>query len=257
MKTRTSLFIIVLLFSAFHASGQSSLKLLKGYKETVDFNYFIGNDVANFKTTLKGFGSIGNSLEYSIVSVGNEHYELFLNLGYSIRHYRFEKNLKLTKNENRIENEIVENPPYEFKNTFFSWSKNKMVIGYLIIPVGFDLKFRFADFRLQASYTRYLSGKHKLKYNDDDNKFENKGDVTLKWLVGETREKFKTPNSEFNNYFINKNNMSASIEIIPKISGERIFGIGFKYDLLPLFIEGKGADIHETSIFFSTFFKYK
>jgi hypothetical protein len=244
---------MVLLLSAYYASGQSKLTLFESNKTTMDFNYFVGNDVANFKTTLKGFGSIGAGYEISIVSFGNEHYALFLNLGYSIRYYRFEKNLKLTKKENEIEDEIIENPPYEFKNTFFSWSKNKMVVTYLNIPVGVDLKFRFADFRLQASYNRYLFGKHKLKYIDENNTMESKGNVTMGWLVGEEREKYKTPNKEFKNYFINKNNLTASIEIIPKINGERIFGIGFKYDLLPFFIEGKGADIHATSIFISFF----
>lgn len=274
MKTKTTLFFIVLFFSisTFYVNGQdatlhtkkglshkwitengSYISLLSGRVNYYDFNFFMGDDIENFKTTLKGFGSIGHSYEKSIVEIGNKHIAMYLNLGYSIRYYRFKKNLILTKNENLIEDQIVENPPYEFKNTFFSWSKNKMVLGYLIIPVGFDLKTRFADLRLQASYLRYLSGKHKLKYNinDENGVFENKGDVTIGWLAGDERQKFKIPNDELKDYFINKNNFSVLLMLLPKISGKKNIGIGFKYDLKPLFIENKGPDIHETSVFIS------
>jgi len=256
MKTTSISLIILLLMITSHTFGQSQLKLFSGSKGATQVDYFIGDDVENFKTTLKGFGSIGSSAEWLFLSYGNEHFELFVDFGFSIRYYRFEKNLQLTKQEDGIKDEIVENSPYEFENTFFSWSKNKMIIGYFVVPVGFDVKFPFADLRLQASYTRYLSGKHKLKYVDPDDQYENKGDVTMDWLVGDTKEKYKTPNSEFKGYFLNKNNVTISAEIIPKINGERIFGIGFNYDILPLFMEGKGADIHEVSIYIS-FYEYR
>ncbi len=273
MKTKTALFVSLLIFSisAFYANGQDNpshhknglshkwtnekggyISLFSGGVTYYDFNYFMGDDIENFKTTLKGLGSIGNTYEKSIVKVGNKYVAMFLNLGLSVRYYRFEKNLMLTKSNNMIVDQIVENPPYEFKNKFFSWSKNKMVIGYLVIPVGFDIQSRFADLRIQASYSRYLSGKHKLKYNViDDGVFENKGDVTISWLAGDKRQKYKIPNEEFKDYFINKNNFSVMAMIRPKLSGKRNIGIGFKYDLNPLFIEGKGPDIHEVSIFIS------
>jgi hypothetical protein len=273
METRTALFITVLIFSisAFYANGQDTpsyhkkglsrkwtnekggyISLFSGGVTYYDFNYFMGDDIENFKTTLKGLGSIGSSYEKSIVAVGNRHIAMFLNLGYSIRYYRFEKNLMLTKNDNLVEDQIVENPPYEFKNKFFSWSKNKMVIGYLVVPIGFDIKSRFADLRIQASYSRYLSGKHKLKYNViDDSVFENKGDVTIGWLAGDERQKYKIPNEEFRDYFINKNNFSVMAMLKPNLSGKKNIGIGFKYDLKPLFIEDKGPDIHEVSVLIS------
>ncbi|MBN2215559.1 MAG: hypothetical protein JW723_15095 [Bacteroidales bacterium] len=274
MKTKTTYFfaVLILSISVFYASGQDTasyhkkglsrkwinekggyISLFSGGVNYLDFNYFMGDDNENFKTTLKGLGSIGNSHEISIVTAGNRHIAMFLNLGYSIRYYRFEKNLMLTKSDNSVEDQIVENQPYAFKNKFFSWSKNKMVLGYLVIPVGFDIKTKFADLRIQASYLRYLSGKHKLKYNIiDDGVFENKGDVTIGWLAGDDRQKFKTPNAEFKDYFLNKNNFSVQIMLIPDISGDKNTGIGFRYDLKPLFIEDKGPDIHEVSVFISS-----
>ena len=274
MKTKTTLFFIVvfLCLSTYHVNGQnpythtkkglshqwvkengSYISLFSGGVNYYDINYFMGDDIENFKTTLNGLGSIGNSYEKSIVEVGCKHIAVFLNLGYSVRYYRFKKNLTFIKNENLIEEQIVENPPYEFKNTFFSWSKNKMVLGYIVIPVGFELKSNLADIRIQASYLRYLSGKHKLKYNinDENGEFENKGDVTIGWLAGEERQKYKIPNDEFRDYFIDKNNFSVLVMLMPKISGKKNIGIGFKYDLKPLFVENKGPDIHETSVFIS------
>lgn len=271
MKTKTTLFIIVFFgFSTVLSTGQkfshtkkglshkwlkengTYFSLFSGGVNYYDVNYFMGDDIDNFKTTLKGLGSLGYSYEKSLIAAGNKYIGLFVNLGYSVRYYRFEKNLLLTKNNNLIEDQIVENPPYEFNNTFFSWSKNKMVIGYLVIPVGLDLKSGFADLRIQASYSRYLSGKHKLKYNiNDDVEFENKGDVTMGWLAGDTRQKYKIPNDEFRDYSINKNNFTVLLMLIPKIFGKKNIGIGFKYDLKPLFIENEGPDIHETSVFMS------
>jgi hypothetical protein len=271
MNSKTTSFIIVFFsISTFLSTGQKFSHTKKGLSHRwanekgcyfslfsggvnyYDFNYFMGDDNDNFKTTLKGFGSIGFSYDKSMVAVGNKFIGMFINLGYSVRYYRFEKNLMLTMNNNLIEDQIVENPSYEFENTFFSWSKNKMVLGYLVIPVGFDLKSGIADIIFQASYSRYLSGKHKLKFNvAEDAEFENKGDVTMGWLAGDERQKYKIPNDEFSDYSINKNNFTVLIMLIPKISGKKNIGIGFKYDLKPLFIENKGPDIHETSIFLS------
>lgn len=249
MKEKVYLIFIICLVSVCLASGQSKIKMFAKGSQTTNFNFFTGSQTQNFKTTLKGLGSIGYSYEQPVVSFGNDPLAISIGLGYSVNFYRFEKNLKLTKTDTYIENEIVDNPPYEFKNTFFSWSKNKMVLGYLLVPVGIDIKLHFADIRLEASYARYISGKHKLKYNDPNDTFDNKGKVTLDWMVSDQKEKYKIPNKEFKDYYLNKDNLSTSIEIIPKKSGKRLFGIGFRYNVLPLFIEGKGADIHETSIF--------
>ncbi len=272
MKTKTFLLITLLFFSisTFYTNGQKFSHTKKGLSHTwitekggyfslltggvnyYDINYFMGDGLDNFKITHKGLGSFGEGYEKSIVEAGNNYIALFISLGYSVRYYRFEKNLLLIKNENSIEDRIVENPPYEFKNTFFSWSKNKMVLGYLVIPVGLEFKSGFADLRIQASYLRYLSGKHKLKYNiTDDGLFESKGDVAMGWLAGDERQKYKIPNEELRDYFINKDNFSVLIMLIPKIAGNKNVGIGFRYDLKPLFIEDKGPDIHETSIFMS------
>ena len=134
----------------------SYLKLISDGRQNTTFNFFTGPDVENFKTTLKGFGSVGNGYDLSMITTGNKYFAVFADLGFSIRYYRFEQNLKLTKTDDLINAEIIANPPYAFKNSFFSWSKNKMVTAYLTVPVGFELKFGFADIRLQASYIRYL-----------------------------------------------------------------------------------------------------
>jgi hypothetical protein len=136
-----------------------------------DFNFFSGPDVENFRTTLKGFGSMGNTFELSVISAGGNFIGAYINLGTSIRYYRFEDDLKLTRTDENVTSEIVTGQPYEFKNNFFGWSKNKMVSGYLTGPVGIDIRLGFMDLKLQASYNRYLSGKLKLKYKDPDDNF--------------------------------------------------------------------------------------
>ena len=217
----------------------------------IDLNFFSGPDIENFRTTLKGFGSMGNTYEVTVFDAGGNFFDAFIDLGASIRDYRFEDNLKLTKTEDLITDEIVDDPPYEFKNQFFGWSKNKMVIGYLTIPVGFDVKLGFLDLRMQASYNRYLSGKLKLKYRDPDNSFEDNSKIFLDGLTNKESEKYKIPNEEFRDYSLNKNNFSVSVMITPKKGDEKMFTAGVKYDIKPLFEEGKGPDIHETAVFFS------
>lgn len=126
-----------------------------------------------------------------------------------------------------------------------------MVVGYLTIPAGFDLKFKPVDIRFQASYNIYLSGKHKLKYrtNDDSAEFESNGKVLMGFLVGDSRQKYKTPNKEFRDYYINKTNASVSVAIFPKRYGERKYGFGFRYDLKPFFEEGNTPQINAASVF--------
>jgi hypothetical protein len=232
-------------------NNSSYLDLLATSSTYFDFNFFSGPDVENFRTTLKGFGSIGNTYEVGLVAAGNKHVNAFINIGTSVRYYRFEENLNLINSEDNVTAEITEDPPYEFKNSFFGWSKNKMVLGYLTIPAGFDIKLGFADVRFQASYNRYLSGKLKLKYKDPDDTFEDNSKIFLDGLVAEENEKYKTGNDDFKDYHLNKNNFSVAVMITPNKAGEKMFTAGFRYDLKPLFEEGKGPEIHETSIFFS------
>lgn len=254
MKIKLFVFSLLMGLSVQFVIGQVEIKYFKGQKQTMEFDFFQGPDAADFGTTFKGFGSLGNTFEQSMINIEGKYLNLFANLGYSIRYYRFQENLKFSLNEGVTQYEIVDNPPYDYTNKFFSWSKNKMVIGYLLVPVGFDVKTKFADFRLQASYTRYIAGKHKVKYIDPDDEFDSRGKVFMGFLVSDKKEKYKTPNSDFKEWNLNKNNVTASFEIIPKKKdGERMFGIGFRYDVLPLFIEGKGPEIHEVAIYLTSY----
>ncbi|MBK7174710.1 MAG: hypothetical protein IPH84_16105 [Bacteroidales bacterium] len=253
MKNKILVIILLMGFTAHNAISQVEIKYFKGQKQTMEFDFFQGPDAADFGTTFKGFGSLGNTFEKSMISIDGKYLGLFANLGYSIRYYRFQENLKFSLNEGVTNYEIVKNPDYEFTNKFFSWSKNKMVIGYLLVPVGIDIKTKYADVRLQASYTRYIAGKHKVKYVDPDDEFEQRGKVFLGFLVADEKEKYKTPNSDFKEFNLNKNNVTAAFEIIPKKEGKRMFGIGFRYDVLPLFVDGKGPEIHEVAIYLTSY----
>lgn len=254
MKIKLFVFSLLMGLSVQFVIGQVEIKYFKGQKQTMEFDFFQGPDAADFGTTFKGFGSLGNTFEQSMISIDGKYLNLFANLGYSIRYYRFQDNLRLYKDmEGNVKHDIVSNPPYEFTNKFFSWSKNKMVIGYLLVPVGFDVKTKYADIRLQASYTRYIAGKHKVKYVDPDDEFDSRGKVFMGFLVADEKEKYKTPNKDFKNLNLNKNNVTASFEIIPKKDGERMFGIGFRYDVLPMFMEGKGPEIHEVAIYLTSY----
>ncbi|NJO68480.1 MAG: hypothetical protein HC830_03680 [Bacteroidetes bacterium] len=97
----------------------SYVKMVSDGFQYTTFNFFTGPDVENFRTTLKGFGSIGNDFELTLITVGNRQVDAFLDLGLSLRYYRFEENLMLSKSAGSMEASIVENPPYEFKNKFF------------------------------------------------------------------------------------------------------------------------------------------
>ncbi len=253
MKMKLIALSVIMGLSIQFVIGQVEIKYFKGQKQTMEFDFFQGPDAADFGTTFKGFGSLGNTFEKSMISIDGKYLGLFANLGYSIRYYRFQENLKFSLNEGVTQYEIVDNPPYEYTNKFFSWSKNKMVIGYLLVPVGIDIKTKYADVKLQASYTRYIAGKHKVKYVDPDDEFEHRGKIFLGFMVADEKEKYKTPNSDFKEWNLNKNNVTAAFEIIPKKDGKRMFGIGFRYDVLPLFVDGKGPEIHEVAIYLTSY----
>lgn len=226
-------------------NSQNYFSFFDGSTSTMDFNFFTGPDVEDYRVTLKGFGSIGNSVDFSLVAVGNDYLEAFLGAGISVRYYRFEELPDswafFTPAQAMLDNG-------DFENKFFSWSKSKTVIGYFTVPLGFELKSRIANIRIQASYTRYLSGKYKLKYKDPDNVIDHRGNIALDFIVPDENEKYKVPNSDFNDLPLNKDNFTLLVMLAPKISGMQIFNIGFKYDLKPLFEEGMGPDIHESAI---------
>ena len=254
MNIRLITFFVIMGLSVQLVIGQTEIKYFKNQKQTAEYDFFLGPDNADFGTTFKGFGSIGNSFQQSIVNIDGKFLGLYAGLGYSIRYYRFQNNLSFSLEEGLTTYSIVNNPPYEYTNKFFSWSKNKMVIGYLMVPIGLDIKTKIADISLQASYSRYIAGKHKVKYIDPDDEFDSRGKVFLGFLVADEKEKYKTPNKDFKDLNLNKNNVTASFEIIPKKKdGERMFGIGFRYDVLPLFVEGKGPEIHEVAIYLTSY----
>jgi len=246
-----TLFTVLAFMMPLITRAQTEVNYFKGMKQTTEFDFFTGDKASDFKTTFKGFGSLANSLEKTLISVDNKYVSLFAGIGYSIRYYRFAENIQFTRTNDALTYVIEKDPDYEFKNSFFSWSKNKMVIGYLLVPVGFDIKSKYADLRLAFTYTRYLAGKHKTKYNDPDQEVENRGTVFFGFMMNDEKEKIKIPNKDFRDFYINKNNFTVSFDIIPKKEGKRLFGIGFRYGIQPLFQTGKGPDLHEVAIVLS------
>ena len=235
-KYFTFLISIFLLFSASDMFAQFKIDYgVNSRKEgALAYNFFVGKDAKDFQTTIKGFGS-GFLLDlftgrYSsdLMTMGWEKFNLSMGLGIAITKYRFEENLVLRKDGDKVIVEIDDNPVHDYQNTFFGYGKSKVVYWSLFTPVNLNLTLGKVRLSAGAQLDFYISGKHKRKYIEDGDK-----------------KKVKVGNSEFTNYNISKTKLgySGRIEHIP--TG---LNITVTYMYTPFFNDSSMPEINEMRI---------
>ncbi len=209
----------------------------------LSYNFFVGDDAEDFRTTIKGFGS-GFLLDFysaraswDMFSLGTRKANISVGAGIAISKYRFSENLILTNSEGGVTWQIDPVPTHDYGTGFFSYGKSKLVSTTLIFPV--NLNFHIGDFFLSAgaTYDHYLTGKLKRKFKDDGGK-----------------QKVVVKNDSFNDFPVERNKFGIGGAIMHKPSG---LNIGFTYMMTPFFEEGLGPDLNEVRVSFSYCFSGK
>lgn len=209
----------------------------------LSYNFFVGDDAEDFRTTIKGFGS-GFLLDFysaraswDMFSIGTRKANLSVGAGIAISKYKFSESLIIENSEGGVTWRVDDDPTHDYGQGFFSYGKSKLVSTTLIFPV--KLNFHMGDFFLSAggTYDLYLSGKLKRKFKVDGNK-----------------QKIITPNDSFNDFPVERNKFGIGASIMHKPSG---LNVGFTYMMTPFFEEGQGPDLNEVRISFSYCFSGK
>jgi len=202
------------------------------------YNFFVGDNTDDFRTTIKGFGS-GFLLDaftgrYSkdILWIGTEDVHLTIGAGGTISKYRFSEPIIFTDEDGMYGYTFDEDPTHSYGNGFFSNDKSKLVAGSIIFPV--NLNFDVGKFYLSAGGTMdvLVTTKHKLKYTVD----------------GE-RVKEVIRNDRFNDFPLNRVKWGLGGMIMHKPSG---ISAGVTYMMTPFFKENSDfPELSEVRVSFS------
>lgn len=202
------------------------------------YNFFVGDDVDDFRTTIRGFGSgflldaFSGRISKDILEIGTEDVHLTIGAGSAIMKYRFSESVVFSDENNEYSYSLDSDPTHEYGNGFFNNDKSKLVMASFIFPV--NLNFDLGAFYISAGGTMdvYLTGKHKLKYTVD-------GD----------RVKEVIRNDRFNDFPVNKLKFGLGGMILHKNSG---LGVGATYMLTPFFEDNSNfPEMREVRISFS------
>jgi hypothetical protein len=230
----------LILFSS--ASAQDKFQVRVVHDSRTDFglsyNFFTGDGIDDFRTTIKGFGSgflldaFTGRMSTDILLIGTEDVNLTVGAGAAISKYRFSEPLVFFEENGEYTYSRDMDPDHSYGTGFFSNDKSKLVIGSFIFPV--NLNFNLGKFYLSTggSLDVFLSGKHKLKYTED-------GD----------RRKEVIRNDQFNDFPINKLKWGLGAMLLHKPSG---VSAGVTYMLTPFFKdESNFPEMREVRVSFS------
>lgn len=200
----------------------------------ISYNFFLGNDADAFSTTINGFGSgfifdiFTGRYSVDFLTFGCEAVNISLGAGLAISKYRFSENLIFEKTNDEVIAVIDPNPDHDYGTGFFSYGKSKLVYGSVYFPVNLNISVKELYFSAGVLLDRYVSGKFKLKYKENDKK----------QIIVER-------NNTFNDFFLNKTKYGINALIMHKPTG---LGLGFTYMFTPFFEEDKGPSINETRV---------
>ena len=224
MKAKLYLLCLTLLCSTV-VSGQLDnsfqLRILKNMRSDwgLSYNFFAGDNIDDFQTSIKGFGSgflldaFAGRFSKDIVYLGTEDVHLTLGAGIAISKYKFSEAIIFDKENNTYSYHIDDNPAHEYGNGFFSNDKSKLVTSTITFPayLNFDVGSMYVS--VGGMLDLFLAGKHKLKYTEDGK-----------------REKVVIRNEDFNDFPINKTKWGVGGMIMHKPSG---VNVGVTYMLTP------------------------
>lgn len=212
-------------FGKGHAEHGSSAYGLRLY------NFFRGPDAEKFKTTIKGFGSgfildvFNGTLGTPLLSIGWPDHYLGIGAKLNIQKYRFKDPLIMKMDDNgEFVHRIDDDPSREYDDSFFGYTKSKLVLGSATIPAGLSLKLGPIYFSGGGYADVLFGGKHKLKYKED----------------GE-RKKEKIGGSDFNEFPFNK----IRYGVFSSLSLASGYGIHGSLSLTPFFKTSEGPEVYQ------------
>ncbi len=242
----STLFALALLVSiSSQAQDKFGMKLKIHHREDsgIAYNFFVGEDAADFQTSVNGFGSgflfdvltSRNSLDF--LAIGTHNAYLSLGAGVAINKYRFKDNLVLSLSDDgsMVNYEVDPDANHDYVNTFFGYGKSKLLTSSIFVPVHLNIVIHnqfvfsaggFVDF--------YIYGKYKRKYLNDGDK-----------------EKALIEPKNFKDFNLNKMKYGVSASLIHKKTSIGLVGT---YYLTPFFQDGMGPELNEVriSLVFST-----
>lgn len=224
MKTKIYALLVSLLCSTvLVAQDKFDVRVVTDTRSDLglSYNFFTGENVDDFRTTINGFGSgflfdaFSGRFSQDILQIGTDGVNLTLGAGGAISKYRFSEPLVLFEEDGEFLYTRDADPTHEYGPGFFSGDKSKLVIGTVIFPA--NINFDLGKFYLSAggSYDVYLYGKHKRKYTVDGNR--------LKEVIR---------NDKLNDFPINKTKWALGAMLLHKASG---VSAGVTYTLTPFF----------------------
>jgi putative Mn2+ efflux pump MntP len=231
--------LLSLSFSTF-AQNNAGLQFFKyaRQEQSVGYNFFIGEDAADFSTSIKGFGSgmgdvLTGRVSMDIIGYGTDKLSISLGLGYSVSKFRLSKNLILGLDQGSVTWMADPDETHVYQNTFFGYGKTKLVNGSFYAPLNLNISFSekimvclggFVDYSI---YTKFKS----------------------KYKVGEDDVKDLIKPSDMNDFNLNKIKYGLNASLYFTGTGT---GLSFTYYMTPFFQEGLGPDIQEMRICFSS-----
>lgn len=241
MKTNVFLLSILLsyfLFTEISAQG-FQVKYGNNFRSDVGiaYNFFLGDDAEDFRTSINGFGSgfifdiFTGRYSFDLITIGYDAINVSAGAGVAISKYRFSEDIVLEKNGDIVDYYIDNDPDHDYGEGFFSYGKSKLVTGSVYFPANINISLGQLYFSAGALVDFYLSGKHKRKFKDNGSK-----------------KKVVIRNDDFNNYNLNKTKYGVNALIVHKKSG---IGVGFTYMLTPFFEDNLGPQINETRVSFT------
>jgi hypothetical protein len=231
--------LVILIGFNLQAQDKFGLRIKVKHRDDsgIGYNFFLGDDAADFQTTIMGFGSgflfdvLTSRQSIDLLQLGTGSFNISVGGGVAINKYRFSDNLVLDKSseDGMVHYLIDPDENHDYVNTFFGYGKSKLVTASLFVPahLNFDITEKFV-FSAGGFVDFYVYGKHKRKFLMD----------------GEKQKEMIKP-AEFKDYNLNKVKYGISASLIHKKSG---MGISGAYYLTPFFQEGMGPDLTEARI---------
>jgi hypothetical protein len=169
-----------LLTLALSAQSPFEVKVLYNTRSDygLSYNFFVGEDADDFRTTIRGFGSgflldaFSGRYSMDFLQIGTEGVHLTAGIGGAITKYRFSEPIMFIDENGEYGYALDTDPAHAYGSGFFSNDKSKLVMLSLIVPV--NLNFDLGQFYLSAGGTMdvYVSAKHKLKYTRDGDRIK-------------------------------------------------------------------------------------
>ena len=208
-----------------------SLGIGKGFAQ---YNFFIGKDSDQLKTTIKGFGSISFPsfmYNHSTIKKSFTRVDLFYstNFGFNWKQWRFADNVQFTQDATGKLMVTPDTPTNgeRYDPAFFSYTKSKLALGVIRIrpEIGLTTKNKKLAIGTGPLFEIMVASKHKRKYYSDT----------------DSKVKYKLNGNENFNIRWFQVGWGASV-------GTYHFGV-FSYMMLtPMFKQGKGPEVSAAEV---------